>query len=168
MDLLREKNLERYILISHKPVCRPPRGHNFLHHIPGKKKWINSSSGKKANEKITEISGFPEKITKKPLNIDSGSRITNKGKPKRAAVNDVIAIHLPISGTLLYSYFTDLLSDDTLSKHHPAGQRYLQNQRFRIVINTRTGSAIMFNKTRLFSANTEFSIMNGLSHTCIP
>jgi hypothetical protein len=101
-------------------------------------------------------------MVKKPLNIARGSKITKSGIPTSEATSDIIASHLPKSGTCLYEYVF-LLKPETLSQLQPTGHRLLQNHRFLNKTNNRIMRPRLLRKTSDLRANTELSIIKGLS-----
>lgn len=107
-------------------------------------------------------------MTKNPLNIEIGSSMINKGKPKSAATKEIRANHLPSDGTFFILNLLLTLLDETKSHPHPTGQRVRQNHLFLKTEITSTKKAITLSQTTDFKANTELSITKGLNQAYIP
>jgi len=106
---------------------------------------------------------------KNRLNMETGSRNMNNGNPTSAAARDIIASQMPKDGICRrLNLLLSLEKDGTLSRTQPTGQRNLQKKFLSNQLATNTAPPIMFRKTKDFNANTELSMIYGLSQTEIP
>lgn len=93
----------------------------------------------------------------------------SSGNPTRDAARDITASQMPKDGicrrlNLLLSFE----EDGTLSRTQPTGQRNLQKKFLSNQLTAKTVNPIMFSNTNDFNANTELSMIYGLSQTEIP
>lgn len=106
---------------------------------------------------------------KNRLNMETGSRNMNNGNPISAAARDINASQTPKDGIFLSeNLLLNFEGDLTLSRTQPTGQRNLQKKFLSNQLATNIARPIKFRNTNDFNANTELSIINGLSQTDIP
>lgn len=101
--------------------------------------------------------------------METGSRNRSSGNPTMDAARDITASQMPKDGicrrlNLLLSFE----EDGTLSRTQPTGQRNLQKKFLSNQLTAKTVNPIMFSNTNDFNANTELSMIYGLSQTEIP
>ena len=128
-DLGRNKP-EIQFLICSTIFCNPPKGHNRLHHTPGKARCRRISKGRPQSNISDTQRKLVENPVKKLWKIAMGSSQIKTGTPSKAADRDIMAIHSPSGGIFLREMLFLRLYDETVSQAHPTGQTYLQNQRF--------------------------------------
>jgi len=106
---------------------------------------------------------------KNRLNMETGSRNISSGNPTRDAARDISASQMPKDGICRrLNLLLSLEKDGTLSRTQPTGQRNLQKKFLSNQLATNTAKPIMFRNTNDFNANTELSMIYGLSQTEIP
>lgn len=93
----------------------------------------------------------------------------SSGNPTREAARDIIVNQMPKDGICRrLNLLLSLEEDGTLSRTQPTGQRNLQKQFLSNQQAAKTVNPIMFSNTNDFNANTELSMIYGLSQTEIP